>query len=178
MDRHDVDDFRGIVQEATVVSIDDSGQFQTVTARTADDFVYADIEVLQVAGLASVPVGNGAKVLLLAVGGDPGNFRALPAANATKRFGNLKGGEAALYGPDGARVHARQGGIVEIKGGARVFLAGGNASILVDGTVTIIAPSGVTVTGNVTVDGKVTVNGELDVIGGPLKVNGVTVTVP
>lgn len=126
---------RGIAGMGTVQSVNDVGEAQTVTVEMQDGAVRADVEVLQVFGLASVPPANGAICLLIAVGGDPANLRAWPIASPSARFGGLQPGEMCIYAVDGSRVHIKQGGIVEVWAGASMVI---NApAVTVNGTMTV-----------------------------------------
>lgn len=132
-------DARLTVQRASVVALDDAGDRQRATVETQAGFLHADVEVMQPAGFAGVPVIDGAEVLLLAIGGDPANLVALPLANPAWRYGGLAVGETVLYGPAGERVAIRQGGTIEISAAT---------------AIAITAPS-VTITGNLVVTGDI-----------------------
>jgi phage gp45-like len=145
---------RGLISIGVVQSADDTGEAQTVTLVTADGAMRADVEVMQIFGFSSLAPTAGAICLVLAVGADPANLRALPIACPAARFGGLVGGDACLYALDGSRVHVKPSGEVEIWAGA---------------TVTINAP-------NVVLTGTLTAAG--DVIAGPAKVSLVSHTHP
>jgi adhesin HecA-like repeat protein len=145
---------RGVVSIGVVQSANDAGEAQTVTLVTADGVVRADVEVMQIFGFASLPPSNGAICLVVAVGGDPANLRALPIACPAARFGGMVGGDAAMYAADGSRVHIKPDGVVEIWAGS---------------TLTINAP-------NVTLTGTLTAQG--DVIAGSGKISLVNHTHP
>jgi len=144
----DVMNLRAGVLRGVVQSIDDSGEVQTATVQTHDG-VTRQVEVWQLDGFASVPSGDGAIALMLAVGNDPSQFVAL-LANPSTRFGKQAPGERTISAPDGTRVAVRTGGRVEIWGATSVTI---NAP-----AVTIQAPTG-SVT--VTVDGDLHATGEI-----------------
>lgn len=116
----DIGDMRGMILRGEVISVSDAGGAQTVTVRTHDGFVHADVEVLQMFGVASHPPVDGAMALLLAVGADPAHLVALPIGNPARRFGAQAAGEAAVYAHNGSRVHIRADGAVEVWGAAEV----------------------------------------------------------
>lgn len=140
-------DMRGMIRLGVVQSVNDMGGVQTVTVKTEDGFVRSDITVLQPFGLASSPPVDGAVALLLAVGGDPGHYVALPLGNPAKRFGAQAPGETAIYQHAGARVHVRADGTVEVHAASQVL-------IKATATVVIDAPT-VSMTGDLNVTGNV-----------------------
>lgn len=113
---------RGMVSIGIVQSVDDGGEVQTVTVMTADGALRADVEVMQMFGFASMPPSAGAICLLLAVGADPANLRALPVATPAARFGGMAAGESAIYAVDGSRVHIKAGGVIEIWAGTSLTI--------------------------------------------------------
>jgi phage gp45-like len=112
-------DARAMIQLAEVQSINDTGQAQTATVTTSSGATYADVEVVQMYGSASVVPADGAVAMLFAVGGDPANLRAI-VYNPSVRMGKLAEGEQAIFTPDGTRVHAAAGGIVNIVAGNQI----------------------------------------------------------
>lgn len=138
----------------TVLSVNDGGAVQTVTVRTHTGFVRSDLEVLQPFGFASMPPLDGAIVALLAIGGDPGHYMALPVAAPSRRFGGQAPGEAAMYAYDGTRVAVRSGGRVEVWGATSVTIHTKDVAITASGTVTVTAPHTV-VNGDAHVTGDV-----------------------
>ena len=129
----DAYDLRNHTRMGVVHAVDDAGAAQTVTVETNDGAVHSGVEVQQPFGVASVPPADGALAVVVAIGGDPGQLVALPVGNPSGRFGNLKPGEAAIYGSDGSRVHIRQGGTIEVWA----------TNVIVNTpTLTIQAPSG------------------------------------
>ena len=151
-------DARAHLVKGVVLSVDDSGDVQTVTVRTHDGFVRSDIPVNMPFGMASMPPLDGATVVLMAIGGDPANYEALPIGNPARRFGNQGHGETVLYGHDGSRVHIRTGGTVEVWGAAAVKINAPNVSIVATGTVTITAAETV-------INGPLAVNGPINATG-------------
>lgn len=130
-------DTRGIVAEGIVLAVDDTGQVQTVDVMCWDGAIYQGVAVHQPAGFASMPQ-EGAVALLLAVGGDPSNLRALVPAEPGARFGKLAAGDKVIYAPDGTRVAVRQGGTIEILSATRVAMkVGSSTAVLTAGTLTL-----------------------------------------
>ncbi len=162
-------DPRAQIQLGVVRGVSDAGQVQRITVETTDGYVYDQVEVMQPAGMASVPPGDGAIALLFTVAGDPGNWRALPISNPATRFGGLQPGEAVVYGSDGSRVAIRAGGTIEVQAATKVIVTAPNAQVTTTGPVTIDAGGGITLGAFVTGPG-----GLLD-IHGAVKVSG-TVT--
>jgi phage baseplate assembly protein V len=156
-----IGDLRGIAVQGVVLAVHDAGQVQTIDVQTHDGVIRTGIEVMQAAGFASKPAANGALVLLLAVGADPGNMVALPIGSPATRFGNLADGESVIYGADGARVAIRNGGVIEILAGAEVIIKVPN--------VTVTATAGVIITGNVTITGNLTVSGSVSDTNGSMQ---------
>ena len=152
---------RGAVSIGQVISVNDAGQAQTVSVLTADNVVRADVEVMMPFGFASMPPLHGAICLLLAVGADPANLRALPIAAPAQRFGGQQPGEAAMYAQDGTRVAVRQGGVVEIWGGTQINLHTETCSISAPAGCTINAAAGTTINGNTESAGNLTVTGNI-----------------
>ena len=148
-----VGDMRGVVTRGLVVAVDDTGEMQRVDVQTHGGAVRAGIEVYQPFGLATAPIAAGSVVLLLAVGGDPGDLVALAPVTPSGRFGNLGAGESVVYGADGSRVAFRQGGTIDVLAGATVLISAPG--------VRVQAPNGVTITGNVSVAGSLTASGDI-----------------
>jgi phage baseplate assembly protein V len=151
-------DARAHLVKGIVLSVDDSGDVQTVTVKTHDGFIRSDIPIAMPFGFASMPSLDGATVLLMAVGGDPANYEALPIGNPSRRFGNQAAGETAMYGHDGSRVQIKAGGAVEVWGAKSVTIHTPTVAIVATGTVTVTAA-------------HIVLNGPVD-IGGPLNVAG------
>ncbi len=143
-------DLRNAAVEGIVLAIDDSGAVQRVDVQTHDGVIRSGIEVYQIPGLSSYPVKNG-KALLIALGGDVGNMRAL--VSDSTRYGNQAEGERTLYCPDGTRVSVRPGGLVEIWGGTSITTH--------SPTAVINAPNGCTINGPVQINGDLTVSGDI-----------------
>ncbi len=148
-----VGDLRGVVTRGLVVGIDDTGQLQRVDVQTHGGAVRAAIEVYAPFGVATAPIALGSVVLLLAVGGDPGDMVALPPVTPSGRFGGLAPGECVVYGADGARVAMRQGGTIEVLAGTSVLISAPE--------VVVQAPNGVTIAGDVTIQGSLTASGNV-----------------
>ena len=141
----DVQDARASIQTAIVRGLDDTGLVQRVTVQTTEGFIYDQVEVVQPFGFASVPPSDGTIVLLLAVGGDPANWRALPVSNPSRRMGALAPGEAVLYGMDGSRVAILAGGKVDVQAATHVTVSAPAVTITTTGAVTLNAVGGVTI---------------------------------
>ena len=109
-----VGDMRSTIVRGVVRAVNDSGQVQTVDVETADGFVRAGIEVMQVFGHAGSPPSAGIGCILLAIGGDPGNYVALPLASPAVRFGGQPAGDSTLYAADGSRVAVHSNGTIEV----------------------------------------------------------------
>lgn len=104
---------RGLIARGVVRSINDKGQTQTATVSTHRNVDRSDVEIFQQFGFAS-KAGKGGQIILVAVGGDQGDLIGFPTANRSQRLGNLKDGEAAMYGADNSRVHIKADGTVHI----------------------------------------------------------------
>ncbi|MHB1305382.1 MAG: phage baseplate assembly protein domain-containing protein [Acidiphilium sp.] len=142
---------RGIASMGVVQAVQDGGTAQTVTVLAGDGVLRANVEVMQIFGFASLAPANGAICLLLAVGADPANLRALPIACPAARFGQLGGGESVQYASDGSRIHIKPDGSIAIWAAA---------------SVTVNAPA-VTFNGPaVTIDGTLTVTEDVVIAGG------------
>lgn len=159
-------DARAAAQFALVLGVNDAGGVQRATVQTTDGFVYDQVEVMQPFGFASVPPGDGAMVLLIAVGGDPGNWCALPVSNPSRRFGGQAPGETVVYGAGGSRVAFRANGEVEVQAATTVIIKAEGATIQANSVtltsaaaVSLGAPGGVIITGNVEVDGDIHATG-------------------
>lgn len=150
-----------MVQLGVVRALNDAGLVQRVTVETTEGFIYDRVEVMQPAGFASVPASDGAIVLLLAVGGDPANWRALPVGNPSRRMGALQPGESVLYGMDGSRVAILSGGTVDVQAATMVRISAPNTTIVATGAITLTAPGGLVITGNVEVDGDIHATGTI-----------------
>jgi phage gp45-like len=159
----------GVVQ-GIVISVDDTGQAQTIAVQTHDGITRTGIEVQSIFGFASMPPIAGAVVNLLAVGDDPGHYIALPLCNASHRYGGMAAGDGGcIYAEDGSRVRVRAGGIVEIFGFSQVVIQTPNVTIKAPNGVAINGPT--TITGDMTVTGDISTTGTLNV-GGALSVSG------
>lgn len=143
-----VAELRGAFVRGVVLRVDDTGPMQLVDVQTHDGMIRAGIEVYQPFGDAAC-VGEGAVVLLAAVGADPGDFVAFPAVMPSARFGRLAPGERVIHGADGSRVAIRQGGAIDIRAAASITLKVG------DTTLTVSA-EGVAISGKLDVSGDVT----------------------
>jgi phage gp45-like len=163
-------DARGNTVQGVVLSVDDTGQAQTITVQTHSGITRTGIEVQSIFGFASMPPIQGAVVNLLAIGGDPGQYIALPLCNPSFRYGGMAPGDGGcIYAEDGSRVRVRAGGIVEI--------FGFNQVIIQTPGVSITAPNGVAITGPTAITGDMTVTGDFSTtgtmsIGGDLSVAG------
>jgi phage gp45-like len=145
MDAHELAyDMREMGRLGLVDAVDDSGPVQLVDVTINDGVQHTQIPVMQIAGLASIPAVGGV-VLLVSIGADPANMRALPIVS-TWRFGGLVAGEAVLYGADGTRVACR---------------ADGHMDILAKTTIEISAQNGVNITGDVAVTGSLNATGNI-----------------
>lgn len=133
-------DFRGAVMRGLVLAVDDTGEMQMVDVQTHDGAIRARIEVYQPFGFASGPVAIGSAVLLLAIGGDPGDLVALPAITPSARLGNCAPGQTVLYALGGSQVSLTPSGAVIIAGATKIFLQ---------------APQGVEVDGDLTATGNI-----------------------
>jgi phage baseplate assembly protein V len=127
---------RGLANIGVVQSANDTGEVQTVTVITADGALRADVEVMQMYGFASLAPANGAICLLIAVGGDPANLRALPVATPAARFGGMAPGDTCVYAQDGSRIHIKQGGVIEIWAGASLTINA--AEVTMTGTLNVV----------------------------------------
>jgi phage baseplate assembly protein V len=161
-----VRDARGMITIGIVQSVDDTGQAQTVTVKTHDGAIRADVEVIMPFGHSSVPTLDGAICLVFAIGADPANLRALPLANPSSRYGAQNAGESTLYAADGTRVSARTGGKLELFGGNSIEAKTKALTLTATTSATITTPEltisgGVAITGTVSVTGAVTINGNV-----------------
>ncbi len=149
-------DSRAMIREGVVVNVNDAGGLQTVDVITAEAGTFSGIPVIQPWGHASAPPKSGLKALLLCIGGDPANMRAMLYSGG-RRMGGLADGESAVYGNNGARVAMRRGGTIQVQAGSVVQIMAPN--------VTVVAAGGISLAGNVTVTGTVSVTGDIDVTG-------------
>lgn len=149
----DPNDLRVQAHIGLIQSVDDTQGAQTALLKTHDGVTRADVEVMQPFGFASNPPGDGAIAVMIAIGGDAGQFVALPGANPSNRMGGLAKGEVAVYTADGSRVHLKQGGAIEIHAG--------NAVTILVPAMTVTAPSGVTINGPLHVTGPVTCDADV-----------------
>jgi phage baseplate assembly protein V len=157
-------DARAMIREADVVTVNDSGGLQTVDVVTHEGGTYSAIPVIQTWGLAGAPPKSGLKALLVCIGGDPANMRAI-LYSAGRRMGALADGEAGIYANNGARVALRQGGTIQVLAGSVVQISAPNVTITATVGVTVSAPN-ITCEGNLTVDGAITCTGTLHADGG------------
>ncbi|GGG31048.1 hypothetical protein GCM10010964_18740 [Caldovatus sediminis] len=146
---------RGLAVRGLVVRVADGGQTQTVDVETHQGVVRSSVEVLQPFGLGSVPQGEGALAVLLALGGDPADMVALPLAHPSVRFGALAPGETVLYDAAGNRLHFRNGSLCELKVGARVLVSTRRVEIEA-------SAEGLRITGDVEIVGNLRVSGEVE----------------
>ena len=163
-------DLRGIVQEGIVQAVYDAGETQSVDVLTADGFTRGGIEVLQAHGFAGAPVAHGSVCLLLAVGGDPANLRALPLGRPASRLGGLAAGDAAVYAADGSRVHVMAAGTIAVTGAELVIVTAPTIEATASVSATVQAPT-ITLAGHVVVAGNLTVTGTADSAGGTFTIN-------
>ena len=156
-------DARAMMREAVVVNVNDSGGVQTVDVITQDAAVYSAVPVLQPWGLAGSPPKRGLRAILLSIGGDPANMRAI-LYSVGRRMGGLANGETGIYGNNGARVAIRQGGTIQVLAGSVVEISAPNVTIVATGTISLAGA--VQVTGNLTVTGNITNTGTIHTAGG------------
>jgi phage baseplate assembly protein V len=152
---------RGLANVGQVIAVDDSGQAQKVTVRTGDNVERADVEVMMPFGFSSMPPLHGAICMLVAIGADPANLRALPIGAPSRRFGGQQPGEAVMYAQDGTRVAVRQGGIVDVWGAEQVNVHTKTCTINAPAGCVINAAAGTTVNGDALVNGNVEVTGNI-----------------
>ncbi len=152
MNHEEAGDGRSMIVRGVVEQSYDDGEMQLVDVRTHDGILRTGIEVIQTYGMAhNPPVGSIA--VLMAVGGDTGDYMALPSGNPSARMGGLAQGEAGIYRwPDGTRIMLRGGGVIEVLAATRVTISTGD--------VEVTAPIGVTIT-----TPTATINGDLKVTG-------------
>lgn len=154
---------RGLVRRAKPRSMDDTGASQTADVSILNGEHRSGVEVLQPFGVASMPP-EGSLLVVLAVGGDQGDLVAFPAAAPGARMGNMKPGEAMLYGLQGQRVLCRADGAVEILAATKAYITGKTVEIEASSAVSVKAPKiraeGETwVIGSLHVSGDVTAGG-------------------
>jgi phage baseplate assembly protein V len=149
-------DARAMIREATVVTVNDTGGVQTVDVVTAEGGVFAGIPVIQAWGFASKPPLSGLKAVLLCVGGDPANMRAILYSTG-RRMGGLNDGEAVAYSNNGARLAFRQGGTLQIAAGTAIEINAPNVTALTTGSISL--------GGTVQVNGTVSAVGDIDLTG-------------
>lgn len=94
---------RGGVVQGLVLSVDDTGEAQTITVETHDGVVRSGIPVMGIHGLASHP-SDGALCVLLAIEGDQSNMVAMPLSLPGARLGGMPSGSAALHDDAGNRL--------------------------------------------------------------------------
>ena len=169
-----VGDLRATIVRGVVRAVNDGGAVQTVDVETADGFIRAGVEVMQVFGHAGMPPAEGIGCILLAVGGDPGNYVALPLASPARRFGNQPAGDSTLYAADGSRVAVHSNGTLEVLAASHVVITAPNVVVTASGGVTVTGDTAIT--GHVTITGNVQVNGTLTASGGIASGGNATVT--
>lgn len=159
---------RGSIVLGEVLSIDDTGEAQTVTVRTHQDVVRAGVEVASIHGLATNP-GNDATCILLAIGGDQGHLIALPLMGFATRFGKLPAGGAALHDDAGNHLVLTGDGNATLAAAALLRLVVQTLSIEAQGGSTVHGPvtftDPVTFAAGVTFGADVTIAGALHVAG-------------
>jgi phage baseplate assembly protein V len=157
-------DPRAMIRHAKVAAVNDSGGLQTVDVVTDEGGTYSAIPVMQIWGHASMPPLDGLNAVLLCVGGDPANMRAIVYSSA-RRLGGLALGESVVYGNNGARIAFRQGGTVDVLAGTVVNIGAPNVTINATVGLTISAPI-IAIEGNITVDGDIAATGTIHADGG------------
>ena len=164
-----IGDLRGIIVRSVVLAVHDDGEVQTIDVQTHDGVIRTGIEVQQFFGHGSNPPPAGATALLMAVGGDPGHFVALPIGSP-RRFGGQRPGDSTLYASDGSRVAVHNDGTIEVLAGTKVIIRAPE--------IEIDAPGGLlTITANTVMAGGLTVSGTL-AVAGVLRLNGVVMVAP
>jgi phage gp45-like len=146
MDRDTAAALRGGIVRGYVLAVDDTGPVQTIDVETHEGVERAGVEVLQPYGEAGVPP-EGGMVLLIAVGGDQGDFVALPVGHPGARLGGLPPGAKGIYDAQNNRVLIING-VVQIASATKV-------RVTVGGTVLEVSASGVDITGDLRVNGQV-----------------------
>lgn len=157
----DPNDLRTAAHIGLVQSVNDAASAQTATVQTHDGVVRANVEIHQPFGFASSPPIDGAIMLVIAVGGDAGQFVGLPAANPSARMG-VAAGEACVYAADGTRIHCRAGGIIEIWAGNALTIHAPAVAIDAPNGVSINATAGAVINGPLHVTGAITCESTID----------------
>ncbi len=165
---------RGASVFGEVLSIDDTGEAQTITVRTHDNVERSGVEVVSIHGLAT-NAGDGASCLLIAIGGDQAHLVALPLMGIGTRFGNLPKGGVALYDDAGNHLALTADGNGTLALAALLRIVTQTLSIeaqagsTVHGPVTFMDPvifkQGVTFAGAVTLQSGASITGDLHVSG-------------
>jgi len=119
---------RGLIARGVVTKSSDAGESQTVDAKVYAGHDRAGVEVLQPFGVASRAPANGV-VILLAVGGDQGDYVALPTGSPGNRMAGLEEGEVAIYCENGSRVHVKKDGTVHAFSSTKVLAEVGENTI-------------------------------------------------
>lgn len=134
MDEETAGKTRGMIRRVVIKNFNDAGQTQTASIETGEGIVHDQVEILQTYGFATMPPEDGASGIALSIGGDEGDPVLLPVANSSKRMGNLKAGDTALYNGGGDHIVLRSNGTLEIK-------IGGDATLELPGGLTIETPN-------------------------------------
>ncbi len=149
MDQETANKVRGAVRRVVLKNIVDDGETQTASVEISPGIWRDKVEIQQPYGVATSVPEDGAVGLMMAMGGNEDDLTIVSISNPSKRMGNLKPGEAALYNEHGDGIHIGADGTISIQAGASIVLKVG------DITVTISA-SGVAIEGGtITHDGIV-----------------------
>lgn len=166
---------RGMVLRMKPVSIDDDGAVQTASGIVMHDDHRSDVEVMQPYGFSSV-APQGSMMLVLAVGGDPGDLVGLPIGSPAMRAGGLAPGESVQYGPAGQRIHCKADGTIDVRSGVKVTLKAPSFEFQAGDCTVLIDENGVSITGgglSITGGGMTASGGEgIALSGGTLTHNG------
>lgn len=160
---------RGGIVQGLVLSVDDTGEAQTVSVETHDGVVRSGIPVMGIHGLASHP-SDGAICILLAVEGDQSNMVALPLSLPGARLGGLAAGAAALHDDAGNRIMFAGDGTGQIATADLMTMMVQALMVQAQGGATFRGPvrfeDPVTFVGPVTFEAAVTFKGHVDMQAG------------
>lgn len=160
------------IRRTESVEVDDSGEFQRMTADGYDDETFKMAHRVQPFGLTTHPP-KGSHGLALLGNGRPDQNVYLGIEHPKYRPRNLPDGATKLYDKDGTFVYLDAAGNIHAKTRKKLFGEAGEEAHIKAPEIKL--EGNVTITGNLTVGGNVTNGGNMNTGGVHIDANGVHV---
>lgn len=137
---------RGMIARAVIKLVDDAKKAQELQVTVLAGQVSDRVESFGHYGFTSVPPA-GTEAILVAVGGARDHLVAIATESREHRPTQMQSGEVQLYSDEGARVHLRQGQLLDLvaDGRMRVEVLGATVEMVPDRIQLSLGSSSITI---------------------------------